>query len=451
LSYDFGALRNAPYEDNSLFFVVATFSRSSLCEVQETTAATQTLRRHYKNFLSFFIEAFMKPTAVMFGAGNVGRGFLGQLLSESGYEVVFVDVDSVLVQALDREKNYTIRLVDNDSTEEVLVSPVRAVMASEVDAAAEALAHASIAATAVGARALPYIAPLVAAGVARRAAAGNPQPINIIICENLHGAAEIFRSQVSGHVPAEARAYFDSNVGFVNTVIGRMVPPPTPEMRAEDPRLIAVEHYKELPVDRAGFIGPIPQIIGMQPIDNFGAYTARKLYLHNCGHAVLAYLGYLRGHEYGYQALVDPVIRPIYEQALAESQAGIVKEFGVDPAWLSAHCADLTRRYANRALGDTIYRLGRDPIRKLAPSDRLVGAARLAEKAGIEPRNICTAIAAALRFDHPDDPIAMELKKKRSQNGLDSVLSEVCAVQPGERMSALIRNADLELEKLVKK
>ena len=74
-----------------------------------------------------------------------------------------------------------------------------------------------------------------------------------------------------------------------------MVPPLTPEMRAADPTLIVVEPYKELPVDRAGLGRPVPAIVGMEPCDNFAAYTARKLYIHNCGHAVLAYLGHLAG------------------------------------------------------------------------------------------------------------------------------------------------------------
>lgn len=381
----------------------------------------------------------MSSTAIIFGAGNVGRGFLGQLFSESGYEVVFVDVDEPLVRGLAQRGRYTIRLVDNDWLEEVTVAPVRALLAGDAGAVAQAVASAGIAATAVGVRALPFVAPLVAAGIAQRAAAGVAAPLNIIICENLKDAAATFRSMVEQHLPAGLHPYLHSHIGFVDTVIGRMVPPPTPELRAEDPTLIAVEPYKELPVDRTGLIGPAPQVVGLEVCDNFPAYTARKLYIHNCGHAVLAYLGHLAGHEFGYQALADPAIRPWFDAALADSRAGIVAAHGVDPAWLDAHIADLTRRFTNRALGDTILRLGRDPLRKLGPTDRLVGAARLAERAGVTPDALSRAIAAAYRFDDPRDPLAVALQERLAAEGFDAVLAAVSGIQPDEPLAGLIR------------
>jgi mannitol-1-phosphate 5-dehydrogenase len=386
-------------------------------------------------------------TAVMFGAGNVGRGFLGQLFSESGLEIIFVDVDHELVSALDRNREYSIQLVTNETFEDVRVAPVRALLASDTEAVSQAVAQASILATAVGARALPHIAPLIAAGIARRAESSTATTLNIIICENLKSAANIFRDMVSPYISDSACDYFKRSVGFVDTVIGRMVPPPTPEMRARDPLLIAVEPYKELPVDRKAFVGPVPFIIGMQPSDNFKAYTARKLYIHNCGHAFLAYLGYLREYTYGYESLEDPYIRTLYEQAMAESEAGIAGTYGVELDWLKDHRVDLTRRFANRALGDTIFRLGRDPLRKLAPNDRLVGAARLAEEAGIIPTGLCLGIAAAYHFDHPDDPIAGEMQQRIKQEGLDQVLTEVSGIHPEEPLAGLISSHYQQLAK----
>jgi mannitol-1-phosphate 5-dehydrogenase len=381
----------------------------------------------------------MHFSAIIFGAGNVGRGFLGQLFSESGYEVVFVDVDEELVRALAQLRQYTIRLVDNDWLEEVTVAPVAARLAGDADAVAQAVAAAGIAATAVGVRALPFVAPVLAAGITQRAAAGVDTPLNIIVCENLKDAAATLRGTVEQHLPVSLHPYLHSHIGFVDTVIGRMVPPLTPELRAADPTLILVEPYKVLPVDRSAWLGPAPQIVGLELCDNFPAYTARKLYIHNCGHAVLAYLGHLAGHEYGYQALVDPAIRPWFEAALAESKAGIVAAHGVDPAWLDAHIVDLTHRFANRALGDTVLRLGRDPLRKLGPDDRLIGAARLAERAGVTPDALSRAIAAAYHFDDPRDPLAAILQERLAIEGFDAVLAAVSGIQPDEPLAALVR------------
>jgi mannitol-1-phosphate 5-dehydrogenase len=379
-------------------------------------------------------------TAAIFGAGNIGRGFIGQLFSESGYDVVFIDIDRPLLDVLNAERAYTIELVDNEGTQAVRVGPVRAIDGGDSDAVATTVAGAALMATAVGARALPAIAPVIAAGIRQRQQSGNTAPLNCIVCENLKGAASVIRDLVAGHLAPGERAYLDDRVGFVNAVIGRMVPPLTPEMRARDPTRIRVEPYKELPVDRAGFVGPIPAIEAMQPCDRFEVYTARKLYVHNCGHAVLAYLGYLEGDTYGYEALADPAISAALDQAWEESIAGQVAHYEIEAAWLRAHAADLRRRFANRALGDTVYRLGRDPIRKLGPSDRLVAPARLAQEAGVTPRALARAIAAALRFDPPRDPVAVQLQERLANEGLDAVLVDICAIEPGEALARLIRD-----------
>jgi len=364
---------------------------------------------------------------------------MGQLFSESGYEVVFVEIDEPLVATLNARRGYTIRLVDNDGVEEVAISPVRALYADETEAITRALVEANVAATAVGVRALPHIAPLVAAGIARRATDDVRAPLNIIVCENLKDAAAAFRRMVGENLPTTYHAYLQARVGFVDTVIGRMVPPPTPQMQAQDPSLIAVEPYKELPVDRYCFIGPIPEIVGLEPCDDFAVYTARKLYIHNCGHAMLGYLGYRRGHAFGYQALEDAAIRPLLKRALAESKGGIVAAHGVDSAWLEAYIADIIRRFANRALGDTIFRLARDPLRKLGPEERLVGAARLAERAGVTPEALSWGVAAGYCFNDANDPLAITLQQRIAAEGLDGVLAGVSGIEADEPLAGLVR------------
>lgn len=376
--------------------------------------------------------------AIIFGAGNIGRGFMGQLFSESGYEVTFVDVDRPLLDALNSRGRYTIRLVTNERTEEVTVGPVRGLHSADLDAVAEAVARAEIGATAVGAGVLKHIAPAVAAGIARRARLGNAAPFNLILCENLHGAAAIFRDMVAAHLSAEVQSFMAGRIGFVDTVIARMVPPLTPELRAQDPSLILVEPYKELPVDRDGFVGEPPAVVGMIPFSPFAFFTDRKLYIHNAGHAVLGYLGYLAGYEYSYQALADDEIYFQARGAMEESALALTRKYRPAPGALLANIDDLLHRFGNRALGDTILRLGRDPLRKLAPGDRLVGAARNALAQGVTPAHLTTGIAAALCFDHPADPLAGELQARLRQHGLAAVLADVCGIVRGEPLYELV-------------
>ncbi len=380
----------------------------------------------------------MPERAVIVGAGNVGRGFLGQLFSESGFEVVFVDVDAPLIAALRSRGAYTLRLANNAGTREVCVAPVTGLLSSDAEGVAEALAGALLAATAVGVRALPLIAPLLAEGIRRRAARARAAPLNVIVCENLPHAAETLRGLVATHLTADERSWCDAQVGFVDTVIGRMVPELPAALRAEDPSLIIAEPYKALPVDRAGFRGAIPAIVGLEPADHFAVYTARKLYLHNAGHAVLAYLGHCKGLMLGLDALDDADIRPILEGALEESLQGIVARYDADERWLRAHVADLLARFGNRALADPISRLARDPLRKLAPEDRLVGAARVAEYGGAVPVCLAWGIAAALRYDEPTDPRAIELQERVASQGAAGVLADLCAIRPDEPLGRAV-------------
>jgi mannitol-1-phosphate 5-dehydrogenase len=376
--------------------------------------------------------------AIIFGAGNIGRGFIGQLYSESGYEVTFVDVDRPLLDTLNERGRYTIRLVTNEQTEEVAVGPVRALHSGDLEAVADAISRAEIGATAVGAGVLKHIAAAVAAGIARRAEHGISTPFNLIICENLHGAAAIFRGMVLAALPPEHHAYFAAHIGFVDTVIARMVPPLTPELRAQDPSLIIVEPYKELPVDRDGFVGEPPAIVGMIPFAPFAFFTDRKLYIHNAGHAVLGYLGYLAGYEYGYEALADDEICLQARGAMEESALALTRKYRPASGALLANIEDLLHRFGNRTLGDTILRLGRDPVRKLARSDRLVGAALNALEQGVTPTHLVTGIAAGLCFAHPDDPVAQQIQAQLREQGIDRVLAEVCGLTADEPLAGMV-------------
>jgi len=376
--------------------------------------------------------------AVVFGAGNIGRGFLGQLFSESGYHITFVDIDQPLLDALNRRGAYTIRLVTNARAEEVTVSPVRALHTSNLDEIAKVVSQAEIGATAVGAGVLKHIAPAVARGIEQRAQGGKAEPLNLIICENLKGAATIFRELVKAALSPAYHAFMDHNVGFVDTVIARMVPPLTPEMRAQDPSLVIVEPYKELPVDRNGFIGIPPEIVGMISYTPFSFFTERKLYIHNAGHAVLGYLGYLQGYEFGYEALADEDIYFQVRGAMEESALALHRKYHPPAGALLANVEDLLTRFENRALKDTILRLSRDPIRKLGRTDRLVGAALNALAEGVFPNHLLTGISAALTFDHPEDPTARKLQDQIHGYGVGRVLNEVCELPVGEPLFQLI-------------
>jgi mannitol-1-phosphate 5-dehydrogenase len=263
------------------------------------------------------------------------------------------------------------------------------------------------------------------------------------LCENLHNAAETLRNAVSVLLPLEIRDAVLQDTGFVQAVVSRMVPLQTEEDRKSDPLAVRVEAYKKLPADADAWVGDrsSPGVVGLELVSPFEAYVERKLFAHNCAHAVLGYLGYLAGHEFGYQALHDVRIEPLLRAALDETGSALVRKHGLDAEAHAAHVADLLHRFDNHELGDTCRRLARDPLRKLAPGDRIVGAARCCESQNVKPTALAWAICAALKYNDLNEPSAIKLQQMLNESGRDYTLNVVCGILPDEPLAYLISEA----------
>jgi mannitol-1-phosphate 5-dehydrogenase len=361
----------------------------------------------------------------MYGAGNIGRGFIAQLFSASGYEVTFIDVAEPVIEALNREGRYPIRFISTEGSRDVWVEGVRAVNGGDREKAEEAIAGADIMATAVGVRILPHIAPLLAAGIKKRFACTDA-PLNIIICENLIEADKLLEKLIKENLNDEERRLFDQRIGLVEASIGRMVPIQTEAMREGNSLRICAEEYGFLPVDKKAFKGAIPQIKGMEVFDDFNFYIERKLFVHNMGHGICAYLGMYLRDTYIYEAVNRPEILLIAENAMLESALALSAKYSVPLAGLYDHIRDLIRRFSNRALGDTCARVGGDTSRKLGSQDRFIGAIRCCEGGGaITPAFISIGTAAALRrhLEENNSPQTMEAASK--------ILTELSALSGG--------------------
>jgi mannitol-1-phosphate 5-dehydrogenase len=384
--------------------------------------------------------------AIQFGAGNIGRGFAGQLFSESGFEVVFVDVVQELVDLLNERRSYPIKMAC-DEPWTVTITNVRAASGRDIPAVAEEIKTADLMCTAVGVNVLPRIAPTIAAGVAARAKAGVEEPINIVICENLQNMGPFLKAEVKKALPEEFHIYLDEKIGFVESVVGRMVPVMTEEQKREDPLLVIVEPYKHLPVSKAAIKGEWPEIVGVEPAGNFQSFVDRKLYTHNAGHAVAAYLGYLKGYEYVYQAMNDEQISREVRAAMEETGRALVKKHSLSAEEHQAHIEDLLQRFANVALGDQVARVGGDPMRKLGLDDRLVGGAKLVEDCGSFPEHMCKSIAAALHFDPPTDPTASKVQQILRERGVAGALLEISNIpEDSDITKEVARQYDLVAE-----
>lgn len=368
----------------------------------------------------------------MYGGGNIGRGFIGLLMSQSGYHVDFIDVAPSVVGELHERGYYHVRYVGNDGFEDVVVSNVDAIDGNDTDAVVNAIADADVMATAVGARILKYIVPNIVAGIRKRWSVCD-RPLNILICENLNNANLIVEKMIKENLTTEECVRFDESVGLVEASIGRMVPVQTEDMKAGEPLRVCVERYCHLPVDKAAFKGEMPEINGMVPFEPFDFFIKRKLFIHNMGHAVTAYLGGLKGYKYIYQAVADPEIRLVTQNAMTESAVAISKRYGHPLPQLLDHIWDLLSRFDNAALKDTCARVGGDPSRKLGPDDRLIGSSMLVLEEGAVPAYVALGAAAGVkRLLDESDAYAQNI------DDASRVLSQVCGLQPESPLWSLI-------------
>lgn len=383
-------------------------------------------------------------TLAQIGAGNIGRSFIGQLFSRAGYEVVFIEIVAELVAELNRRRCYTVEIRDR-RCETIWVENVRAVDANDREAAAAEIARADIAATAVGPAALPQVYPLVAAALSERAHLRRG-PLDIIICENLRGAAEAFRKGLSRELPRDFP--LETMVGLVETSIGKMVPMMTDAQRRQDPLRVFAEAYNTLIVDANGFKCGVPPVPGLAPKQNMAAYVDRKLFVHNLGHALAAYFGHLLLPEatYVWEAISDKRVLGAVRAGMWESGRALMAqypdEFGQES--LAESIEDLLQRFANRALGDTVFRVGRDLPRKLSRGDRLIGPLLLDARHQVPAPVTTHGAAAAMLFRGRDEKARLFAADRRFaeevySHGPENVLDVVCELSTQRLPDAAIR------------
>ena len=308
--------------------------------------------------------------------------------------------------------------------------------------AVEAFCGARIAFTAVGANALQGLAVTLADCVRARSASGKG-PLDIVLCENQNSAAQLLRGWLDAALSPEEVGWCDANIGLVAATVGCMVPKTPDSLRKAEPLTLCAEPYARLQTDLAAYRAPVPyDIAGLEAFSPFEYYVRRKLFIHNCGHAVCAYMGWARGYAYIYEAIADPEIYAATRAAMRASAEALCRVYGEGlRTELDEHIADLLARFANKALGDTVARVAADPIRKLRRDDRLIGAALMCEANGVDTAPFVEAIARALKYDNPDDARAVELQNALARYGVEACLRDYCGLGEGETLLSRILDA----------
>ena len=380
--------------------------------------------------------------AIQFGAGNIGRGFIGAVLAQAGYQVVFADVVADLLDQINNRKQYTVHVTDTESRD-IVITDICAVHSGSEAAVAE-MAGADLITTAVGLRILKFVAPAIAKGLAARMAAGEEKPLNIIACENGLKATSQLKELTFALLSPDVAAWAEKHVGWPDAAVDRIVPP----VRCEVPLDVAVEEYCEWDVERSAFVGAIPAIAGMTPVDNLEAYVERKLFTLNTGHATAAYIGKMKGLGTIGESIADPAVFPVVKAVMQQSGEGLGRKVGFDHDAHFAYIEKILRRFSNPYLKDDVDRVGREPLRKLAPNDRLILPMLTARGFGLPYDKILLAIGAALHFDNPADPQSVEMLAAIAAEGVAATVVKYTGLAADDPVVAEIEAAYKAVEAL---
>jgi len=371
--------------------------------------------------------------AVHFGAGNIGRGFVGLLLHNAGYELVFADVADALIDQLAATPSYQVHEV-GEGGQVRTVDNYRALnsRSQERDVVAE-IATADLVTTAVGPHILKFVAPVISAGIAARAA--DLPPLQVMACENAINATDLLRREILALEAVDPDRIAGAAV-FADTAVDRIVPNQDPGQGLD----VTVETFFEWVIDRTPFRGAEPAIPSATFVDDLAPYIERKLFTVNTGHAATAYFGYAAGLDKISDAMADAEVASRVRAVLQETKELLVAKHEFDAAAQEAYVEKILRRFSNPYLPDTVVRVGRAPLRKLSRHERFVGpAAELAER-GVQPSALLQAMAAALAFDDPGDAEAAELAQIIRDNSPGDAAAKITGLAADHPLFPAVRD-----------
>ena len=381
--------------------------------------------------------------AIQFGAGNIGRGFIGSLLSKAGYHVVFADVNAEIIDKINSDKNYTIHVMDSVCSEEK-INDISGVISINNEIYKE-IVEAEIITTAVGPVVLPKIAPTIAKGISLRRENGIESYLNIIACENAIKASSQLKEEVKKyfHSLLEELFYLLSNLGILQIVLNMQF---LLHLNILD---VVVENYYEWNVEEKAFKGEIPTIEGMNLVDNLMAYIERKLFTLNTGHAITAYFGYLKGYETIEESIKDEVIYDFVKKAMIESGKGLIAKYNFDEEAHYKYINKIIDRFKNPYLKDDVARVGREPLRKLNENDRLIKPLITARGYNINTDNLLLGVGAALHYDNKEDAQSVKLQSLINEKGIKESLAEISKISDDTDVLDKVEKYYDEVKKLI--
>lgn len=357
--------------------------------------------------------------SIHFGAGKIGRGFIGAVLQEAGFKVCFADIFQPIIDLINNEKKYTVHILDEEPSLQIVEG------ISALHSASEELSilftKTQLVTTAISMKELPHIAPVIAKGIRCRKERAIEAPLNIISCENGIRATSQLKALVKNILTQEEQEWIEEHIGFADSSVDRIVP----ISQLENPLDVAVERFYEWNVDKSQLKGTLPHIKGMHLTSTLEAHIERKLFTVNTGHCATAFMGNLKGYTYIHECMEDSDIKAMTRAIMMQSGEALIAKFGFDKKEHEQYVDIVLKRFSNPHIKDLTSRVGHDPKRKLGPTLYFSYPISMALEHGIPTEKLCYAVGAGMAEVVEGDPQCNEIQKLIRKQGLETTITEI--------------------------
>ncbi|CAL1516822.1 hypothetical protein [Chitinophaga sp. MM2321] len=375
---------------------------------------------------------------LIFGAGKIGRGFIGRLFYDGGYDLYFVDNNRDTVELLNTEKQFRVQVAGKpEMTRYIPVSGSFHI--SDHQGMRKVFEKVDLFITAVGAPNMLGMTDVIKELLMKR---DHSLPVNWLICENAYRPSVLIKERLLENAGNDFRDFVTNKLGLVETQILCSVMLPDDLILQQEPLALKTQDWSVLPFDKDAYKGAIPVFPGLMPKKHFENELVRKLFTFNGTNGPISYVGWLNGYQFLHEAANAPELNGFIEEIQSESKFGLIGEYGFDPEEQDRfHLLALTK-YKDETLEDLIERNARDLRKKLGINERLVGPALLCLKHGRKPYAYATATAAAIRYEGSTDEGSLEVRTSLAQNGLLTTLCRYTGLPEDHPFIDMVIQAD---------
>ncbi|MED5805976.1 mannitol-1-phosphate 5-dehydrogenase [Streptococcus anginosus] len=372
--------------------------------------------------------------AVHFGAGNIGRGFIGEILFENSFHIDFVDVNDDIIQALNKQGKYEIEIAQ-EGQPHIEVANVTGINSKKhPEQVVEAIQKADIVTTAIGPNILPFIAELLAKGIEARQAVGNTQPLDVLACENMIGGSQFLYQEVKKYLSPEGMAFAEKYIGFPNAAVDRIVP----AQSHEDPLFVVVEPFNEWVVETSRIKNLDLRLDKVHYEENLEPFIERKLFSVNSGHATSAYIGAHYGAKTILEALQNPQIKDQIEAVLAEIRSLLIDKWNFDEKELEHYHKIIIQRFENPFIVDDVSRVARTPIRKLGYDERFIRPIRELKDRGLSYDNLLKTVGYVFDYRDVNDEESVKLGQMLAAQPVREVVVQVTGLNDQDLIDEIV-------------